>query len=444
MAAFRRARPSVRFRARGPASAALAFLLLILSPSAALAVDEGDSAAQPAGPARAGPVLSLEEAIAFARGDQPMIAAFEREAQASEQAAIAARSLPDPQLMAGIQNFPVTGETAFSPTDDFMTMYMIGVMREQVRRSKREAEAQRILAEALVSRRKASAEERHIRREVMIAWIDAVEARAKQTLLEQLITDLRAGRKVIEAAIPTGGSTPSLALEAGAEIGLQESQLADARRAEARARAQLARWIGAAASRPLPDSLPDIEPPMAHGAHVVGVHPELLVAQAEEQASLRQIDVARQERKPDFSWQVSLGLRPEFGHMVSAQVSIPLQLNRRNRQDRLIAEASARADAARLRAEDKRRELERDYSAAVADYEGAEAELTRINREAIPSLEAAFNAAQARYAGGGGNLDQPFAIVRRYVEVTIQSVETRAKRARAAAELIHVAGEGVQ
>lgn len=424
---------------------ALAALGLILSsPAAAVATDETTSAAQPDAPAPAGPPLNLEEAIALARGDQPMVAAFAREAQASEEAAVAARSLPDPQLMVGIQNFPITGETAFSPTDDFMTMYMIGVMREQVRRSKREAEAQRILAEALVSRRKASAEERHIRREVMIAWIDAVEARAKQRLLEQLIADLSAGRKVIEASIPTGGSTPALALEAGAEIGLQESQLADARRAETRARARLARWIGtAAASRPLPDSIPDIEP-MKHGTHAVGVHPELLVAQAEEQASLRQVEVARQERKPDFSWQVSLGLRPEFGHMLSAQVSIPLQINRRNRQDRLIAEASARVDAARLRAEDKRRELERDYSVAVADYEGAGAELARINREAIPSLEAAFKAAEARYAGGGGTLDQPFAIVRRYVEVTIQSVETRARRARAAAELIHVAGEDGQ
>ena len=35
-------------------------------------------------------------------------------------------------------------------------------------------------------------------------------------------------------------------------------------------------------------------------------------------------------------------------------------------------------------------------------------------------------------------------LVRRYAEVTIQSVETRARRARAAAELIHVAGEDGQ
>jgi cobalt-zinc-cadmium efflux system outer membrane protein len=374
-----------------------------------------------------------------------MVAAFEKEAQASEQSAIAARSLPDPQLSVGIQDFPVTGRTAFSPTEDEFTMHTIGIMREQVRRSKREAEAARIQADALVSQRKAGAEERHIRREIMIAWIDAVEARAKQKLLDRLIADLRAGRKVIEAAIPTGGSTPALALQADAEIGLEESQLADAKRAEARARAELGRWIGpTVASRPLPDSIPDIARPTSHGEHSVAVHPELLVAQAEEEAALRQIDVARQQRKVDYSWTVSVGLRPSYGQMVSAGVSIPLQVNRGNRQERLVNEAQARATAASLRTEDKRRELQRDYAAAVADVEGADAELSRLNTGAIPQLEAAFKAAEARYAGGGGTLEQPFAIVRRYIEVNMQALDAKGRRARAIAELIHVAGEDAQ
>ena len=103
-------------------------------------------ATTPANLARAGPLLGLDEAMALARGDQPAVSAFEREAVASEQAAVAARSLPDPQVSVGIQNFPIRGMNAFSPTDDEMTMYTIGVMREQVRRSRREAEAARLTA----------------------------------------------------------------------------------------------------------------------------------------------------------------------------------------------------------------------------------------------------------------------------------------------------------
>ncbi|MDP1907109.1 MAG: TolC family protein, partial [Hyphomicrobium sp.] len=361
--------------ARGLAVAAIALTALGSLPSPALAAEAAASSVQSEDSVRAGPVLDLEEAVSLARGDQPSIAAFEREAVASEQAAVAARSLPDPEVSVGIQNFPITGENAFSPTDDFMTMYTIGVMREQVRRSRREAEAAQLRAEAVVSRAEGSAQQRRIQREVMIAWINAVEAAAKQRLLAQIVRDLEVGRKVMEAAIPTGGSNPALALEAQAEIALAQSQLAASEGAEARARAGLARWVGAAAAqRQLPDQVPTLAL-TAHEMLAVRRHPQIRAAQAQEVAARRQIDVARSQRRPNLSWSVMLGLRPEFGHMLSAQVSMPLQLNRRGLQNRRIAEAQARADAASLRTADAVRELEAAYAIALAEYRSADAQI---------------------------------------------------------------------
>lgn len=391
--------------------------------------------------AAADPVLNLQDALALANADQPRIEAHEREADASEQAAVAARSLPDPQLTAGVQNYPVTGLNAPSPTKDEMTMYTIGIMREQVRRSKREAAAGKVLAEALVSRRQASAEERRIRRDVMLAWIDAVEARAKGHLLERIVADLKTGRRVMTAGVPTGGSTPALVLQADGEIAVEQSELADAERAEKRARSELARWIGPAAYRPLPDQVPDIEVPL-NMLPPIDAHPEVQVARAEQQVAERQAQVANLDKKWDPTWSAMVGFRPRYGEMATLTVSIPLQLNQRNKQDRLVAEARARADAAALRAEDMRREMAEVYRSAVADYEGANAELARLDKEAIPALEGAFKAAEARYeGGGGGTLEQPFTIVRRYVEVHIQSAEKQASRARAAARILYVYGE---
>lgn len=392
----------------------------------------------------AGPLLSLQEAVSRAAGEQPAVTAHERDAQASEQAAIAARTLPDLRLTAGILNFPITGPSAFSPTAERMTMLSIGIMREQVRRSKREAEAASLNAEALISRGRGSAQQRQIGRRVMIAWIDAVEAHHKASLLDRLIADLRSGRKALEAGVSTGASTPALVLQMDAEIGLKDGQLAEARSAEERARSELARWIGAgAATRPLPDSLPLIDAPKNVPAVVLSLsaHPDIQLAAAEQEAAMEQVNVARRDRRPDISWSVMLGIRPKYGEMVSGQVSIPLQFNRRDRQDRKVAEAQLRVDAASLRLEDARRDLIRQYEVARADFAGADASLIRINRDAVPALESAFSAAEARYAAGGGTLDQPFDIVRRYVETTIKSVETRARRDRAAAEMLYVVGE---
>ena len=427
---------------RLPAARLLAASLIALAtaglPSVAAAQRQHAAGTEhSAGPDSTGSMLSLSEAAALARGDQPRLAAFEREAVASEQAAVAAGTLPDPTITAGVTDFPVTGDNAFSPTADNFTMYTIGVMREQVRRSRRQAEAARLTAEAVISRTEASVQERRIQRDVMIAWLNAVEAQAKQRLLDRLISDLSVGRQIMEAGIPTGSSTPSLALQAQAEVALAKAMQEDARGQEARARAEMARWIGAAAQRPLPDTVPALDVPKASQTHLAQ-HPHVLVAEAQERAAQGAVNVARADRRPNISWSVMYGFRPEFGDLVTATVSIPLQINKNRLQNRRIGEASARADAARLRAQDAQRELSGSYGAALADYKSAEAQLSIITTQAIPSLEASFKAAEARYGAGQGSLEMPLTVVRRYVETTIQSIEQQGRRARAAAELIYL------
>src|SRR3546814_6832775 len=86
-------------------------------------------------PALAQAALSLDEALALSIEQQPALSAFTRTARAAEEAAVAARQLPDPQLTIGIQNLPVTGSEAFDLNADFMTMKTIGIKSTQVRRS---------------------------------------------------------------------------------------------------------------------------------------------------------------------------------------------------------------------------------------------------------------------------------------------------------------------
>lgn len=388
---------------------------------------------------RVGEVLNLVEAVVLSRSVQPRLSAFSREAEALEEAAVAAGTLPDPQLMVGVRDFPVTGGKAFSPTADNFTMYMVGVMREQVRRSKRTAAATQLRAEALVSRAQATAEERQIQLQVMTAWIDAVEAEMKQRVLRRLISDLNVGHQVMEAVIGTGGSTPALALQMQAEIALAEARLADAAGEEARARANMARWIGAAANRPLPDTIPVLELPEGAAARAeLADHPAVDLAESQEQAFRRRVDVAREDLKSDPTWSFSYGWRPDFGDLVTLQFTIPLQLNKERRQNRRIAEASARADAAALRAQDTRTELQAAYLAALAQYKSADAQLAILESQAIPSLEASFEAAEARYGAGQGSLELPLTLIERYLEATVQAVIERGRRARAAAEIIYL------
>jgi len=128
------------------------------------------SAAATAVPAAAQQPLSLDRALALSLEGQPGLSAFSRTAKAFEEAAVAARQLPDFTLRAGIQNLPVQGSDAFSLDKDFMTMRFIGIGREQVRRSKREAEASRLLAEGDVALAEQQLLARRIQRDVMLGW----------------------------------------------------------------------------------------------------------------------------------------------------------------------------------------------------------------------------------------------------------------------------------
>lgn len=415
--------------------------LLLVAPTQVMAQDkqDHDDPTLTAVPVTAGPELGLNEAIALSQGDQPSIAAYERDAKASEEAAVAAGTKPDPVLQSSVQSYPVTGSTAFSPNRDNFTMYTIGFMREEVRRSKREAAAATLRAEAVVSRTEGTVQERRIRRNVMVAWINAVEASSKQRLLTRIISDLQVAHRVMEAGIPTGAATPSEALQMQAEISLAEAQRAEARGQEVRARAELARWIGDAARRPLPLAMPTIELPDGVEARFdPALHPEVRLADAEETAAKLRVEAARRDRRPNISWGASYSFRPDYGNFIGLQVSIPLQINRARLQDRRIAEASERENAARLRAMDMRRDLDGQYNEAIADYQAADAQLTILLKKSVPSLEASFDAAEARYGSGGGTLELPLSLVRRYVETTIQTLEERAKRARAATDITYL------
>lgn len=433
------ARSNNKARPARSAATVLSLLLLMPTPSLAQAGLDHMNPDMSTVPVTAGPELSLNEAIALSQGDQPSIAAYERDAKASEEAAIAAGTKPDPVLTGSVQSYPVTGARAFSPNRDDFTMYTIGFMREEVRRSKREAAAAALRADAVVSRTEGSVQERRIRRSVMIAWINAVEANAKQKLLARIISDLQVGHRVMEAGIPTGASTPSTALQMQAEISLAQVQLAEARGQEIRARAELARWIGDAARRPLPTRIPAIDlPPDVDTKFDPAAHPEVRLADAEETAARLRTDMARRDRRPNLSWGLNYSFRPDFGDYVGVQLSVPLQLNRSKLQDRRIAEASERASAAQLRAADMRRDIDGQYYAAFADYQAADAQFTILTKQSVPSLEASFDAAEARYGAGQGTLELPLSLVRRYVETAIQTLEEQAKRARAATEITYL------
>ena len=388
--------------------------------------------------------LSLDEALALSVERQPALNAFARTARAAEEAAVAARQLPDPQLTIGIQNLPVTGSEAFDLGADFMTMKSIGIMRTQVREAKRDAASARYLAEAAVSLAEQDVLARRIQREVMLGWIAIIEAQQKREVLGLLVEKLEARQSLVEGGILDGSATPADVIAIEADISAARGEMLAAKDAETAGRAMLARWIGDAAQRPLSTKqLPICRPSNKQLAlAAVAEHPLIEVARRRETVAERSIDIARAERKPDWGWSAMYGQRGGGrSDMVTLQVTIDLPFNKSRLQNRRIAEASELAAAARDRAEDTRREVVSDFEQAWAQWSEANARLTTALSDTLPALEAVERALEARVAGGQPAVTDVQAASERTTRTVLDAIEQRAALARASADLSFYAEE---
>ena len=154
------------------------------------------------------------------------------------------RTLPDPRLIVGVDNLPVTGAEKFSLTRDFMTMQRIGLMQEVPNRAKREARAAG--AEARVQRERAllAAVQLSVQRDAALAWLGVYFAERRIARLSELERENRVLIETLDARIASGQAMPAERTMARQEALALADRRDDAKRDIAKARAALRRWVG--------------------------------------------------------------------------------------------------------------------------------------------------------------------------------------------------------
>ena len=391
-------------------------------------------------------VLTLSEAARLAVEHQPQLDVYDHASAAAREAAVAEAQLPDPVLKLGAQNVPITGSDALHFNRDDMTMSTIGVMQEMVRPEKRRAAANRMQAESEQWQLERAAEARQVIRDAKLAWIDAYETALRSELYGRIATELAAERKVASQKIATGAVATSEIFQLdGMLAGMNDRRIA-AENSSARARAQLSRWLGDAAFRPLPAALSDETKALMWPASLTDAslenHPQLAVRRQAEQVAGFEAQRARADRKPDWSWEVVYGHRLEDrSDMVSFQIAVPLQLDQANRQDRRLAEKLALVERARSMALDQRRQLRADFLAVRADHEAAQARLLEHEERLIPAARARLQLATAGYAAGTLPLSTVWEARRGAIDAETEHVMIEAELLRAAIRYEYLTGD---
>jgi outer membrane protein TolC len=111
--------------------------------------------------------------------------------------------------------------------------------------------------------------------------------------------------------------------------------------------------------------------------------------------------------------------------MVSVGVSIPLPINRKNRQNRDAAEKAELAIKARLLYEDTQRQVEADIQAQSANLASGRERIADLSRSPLPAADQRVQLANAAYRSASGSLADTFAARRAQLDAQLQVLDLK-------------------
>lgn len=351
--------------------------------------------------------LSFDAALRVAGARSSQLVAERDSADAARDMGVAVGQRPDPVLISGLENVPVTSADAFSLTRDFMTMRSIGFSRELTRDSKREARAAQFERAAAAADAAGTVALSALQRGTAMAWLERYYREQAHTLLLQQREPMALQVTAADAAVRGGGAQTD-ALAARLAVARLDDRAAAAARDVEVAKVKLARWVGDDARLPLgpPPPMNDVA---LHGGDLdeaLAHHPELALMARREEVARAEAEVARANKRSDWTVQVTYSQRgPAFSNMMSVSVSKPLQLHERQRQDREWSAKLAVADRARAEREEATREHLAEAASLLAAWNGNRARLARYTEELEPLAERRTQAATAAYRAGTATLN---------------------------------------
>lgn len=348
--------------------------------------------------------LTLPEAVRLAGTRAPMLEARRAGVLSAQEEAARAGALPDPMLIVGIDNLPVTGPDAFDTRVDDMTMKKIGLRQEIPARAKRVARQSLASRQVDEARARADAEGLAVRRAAAKAWVAVWTAQRELDVLQKLREQAALAARVSKARLAAGGEAVSDALGVEATLLELDNRIEAAQTEKSMAQADLARWLGDTSTE-VSDAAPDfgtLPLPEARLMASVDRTAPLLPATAQVETAAAAIDAARADKHPDWSVGASYGVRADGrSEMVMLEVGVGLPLFTRNRQDRGIAAREADYQMALATREDLRRQEAARIRADIARWEGLKRQVALYEQSLLPLAQDRSATTLAAYRAGG-------------------------------------------
>ena len=322
----------------------------------------------------------------------------------------------------------------------------IGLSQELQLAGKQRLRERRALARQAGARARIDAQLLRLARDASDGWFALWRAERLQELSASALELNRALQKAAASRFKAGDIPELERNVVDVDTLRAEAGLAEATAAVARSAAELGRLMGAAVTTPVVDEaapLLAVRPLEDLLKLARERRPELLVAQANEEAFGDEVALQERERIPNpvlgVAFERDQHLTPDIPResLLSARLSVELPAWDRKQAE--IRSAQASRGAAKLSADAARQQIEAEVRAAFASLEGArraveiyEATLPPVKRN-LELLEKAFGAGEIGLADLIAAKDRAFAARR-------ESIEARASHGRAFDELMRATG----
>lgn len=382
--------------------------------------------------------LSLPQAQQLALAHSRQLSAQDLAISAAHDMAVAASQLPDPVLKAGIDNLPVSGPDRGSLTNDFMTMRRIGLMQEITRSDKRQLRAERY--ERAIDKFQAEKMQSMlgIKRDTAIAWLDRYYSEQMLVLASEQLSQARLEIQAAELAYRSGRGSQTDLLAARSALALMEDRNSDLARRARNASIMLARWTGDTNTESLGE-LPAMDKVNLDTNALKSTlehHPQISILNRQVELAVTEAKLAEANKKPDWSIEVAYQQRgPAYSNMISVGLSLPLQWDQKNRQQRELSSRLAMADQARAERDEALRSHIAEVSSLLNEWQSKRSRVSRYDNELLPQARQRVQAILAAYRGGKSSLSDLLAAQRNQTDMHLQALQLQAEAASLWAQL---------
>lgn len=353
----------------------------------------------------------------------PSLLALKSQIAAAHERVTTAGSLPNPMLMAGVQDQQID-----LSIDRMMTMYMVGASQTLTRKSRRDA--QRAAAELDVERleRQYEARRAEIERDVRLAYYDAAAAQNQINATEEIERLTTTAVEAAKIRYETGAVSQSDLVRAMLQSSDVRHQLVALRSRRQQAVAKLVALLN------LP---PETQPPAfvlaseMHHEHdgqrepatLPDTTPAIAELEAEVQHADQEIRLAKLARRPDIDVEASYGVRPYQKDMFSVVGRIELPYRKSTIVEPRIREAIALREAALQQIAVLRQQLRQDLGVAAALRSEADEQIALHVEQLVPQAKLGFESSLTSYQNGKTSFDSVLASLQTYLSLNVDYYE---------------------